>query len=237
MTLKTDQTVDEVNTELRNPRTTLTEQICVLDKDTAALEVQLQTARNEAIAANAEVAALEGELSAVHREAARQLTAAHDAALARQAESERLQARIEDRLRVAQAEIARHAEVANAVAAAQQAESERLRLQIGDLKLELKLAVADKSKAEPKIAELERELTAIRAKLAETTAQRDAMARILRQQTAVIGRLQRELLPFRNARFSQQLARVVLARVHPNVKLAIPTRVKQFIKTRMLGSG
>jgi len=226
MTLKTDQTVDEVNTELRNPRTTLTEQICVLDKDTAALEVQLQTARNEAIAANAEVAALEGELSAVHREAARQLTAAHDAALARQAESERVQA-----------EIARHAEVANAVAAAQQAESERLRLQIGDLKLELKLAVADKSKAEPKIAELERELTAIRAKLAETTAQRDAMARILRQQTAVIGRLQRELLPFRNARFSQQLARVVLARVHPNVKLAIPTRVKQFIKTRMLGSG
>ena len=144
---------------------------------------------------------------------------------------------------------ARQLEAANATAAAQQAESERKHAYIGQLEdqfaraeakvaeLEQQLVIArsDSENATGKAAEFERELTVTQAKLAETNSQRDSASRILRQQTAVISRLQRELVAFQNSRMSQHLARLVLARIHPNLKRIIPTRIKRYIKARMIG--
>jgi hypothetical protein len=62
------------------------------------------------------------------------------------------------------------------------------------------------------------------------------VSRILRQQTAVIDRLQREPLTVQMSSISKnhQLARLVLASIHPGIARLIPRRTKQYIKARVL---
>jgi chromosome segregation ATPase len=81
---------------------------------------------------------------------------------------------------------------------------------IQELELEIAKAItaqqaaqADKKKAEAKILELEQKLMSMKVRITEAASQRDSVGRILRQQTAVIGGLQRELLTAQSSLTSQ----------------------------------
>jgi Methyltransferase domain len=95
---------------------------------------------------------------------------------------------------------------------------------------EMAAALADKKKAEGKILELQQELTAMEGRVVEAASQRDSVGRILRQQTATIGRLQRQLLSAQKPLTSEHdLARLLLVRIHPGLARFIPRRVKKYI--------
>jgi hypothetical protein len=150
--------------------------------------------------------------------------------------------KLEEQLRAARAEharqvktAARQLETANAAAAAQQAESERVHAQMGGLEEQLRAAHAEIA-TQIEIAARERKAAkAAATTLAEAVSQRDAIGRIQRQQTALVSHLQRELAALQNLRTSQHLAKLMLVRINPNLKRAIPMTVKKFIKQRLLG--
>ena len=217
--------------------------------------------QGESERAHAHIAHLQAKLHASQAEMTRELEATRTAAAAHQAESESLQGHVmhlKGQLLAGQAEITRQIETARDVASDHQSELEafaagarRMRARVQILESKLAASTTSGRSAASKVAELERALTAARAtlskaaserddakgKLADAAAQRDSARHIIRQQTAVVGRLQRELLTIQSSRMSQRLVALAFARINPRMKRAIPHRVRIFVKRLLLGVG
>jgi hypothetical protein len=73
-------------------------------------------------------------------------------------------------------------------------------------------------------------------KLADVELQRDSSARLLRQQTAIISRLQHERSTPQSGGGKRSFSYWLITRTPRTIKRMIPRRIKQFIKSRMVDS-
>jgi hypothetical protein len=169
------------------------------------------------VAARAETAAaLDAAMLAARKEASRQSELAMAAAREQQAEIGQLLGRI------------------TTLEAKSAAAEQRWRAEIGEKQNALTAAHEDNRKSVAALANLDARLTLARAKAADAELQLNSFAQIVGQQSAVIRRLQRELLPPKDVRTLQLFSTLLAARFSSRLRSILPGRLAQVIKSRIL---